>query len=154
MKQTLTQTFARPMIALALAAGIALSPVSAAPARANNNDAAAFFAALIAMGIVVSSINNGAAANQGGWDDNVVEERPRRAKALPQLCLRTYDTRRGQKQYFSKHCLRKNYARWNQLPERCERTIRARDRRGLIVRRAVYETRCLRSAGYRVTARW
>lgn len=152
MQQTLTQTFARPLIALALAAGIALSPVSAAPARANNNDAAAFFAALLAMGLVVSTLNNGAAAAQGGHEGNVVDL-PRRTKALPQSCIRKYETRRGNERYFSKRCLRKNYARWNQLPQRCARTIQAFNRRGLLVRRAVYEIRCLRRAGYHASAR-
>lgn len=75
---------------------------------------------------------------------------PRRVsrKLLPQNCLRSYNTRRGQARIFTQRCLERSYHAVNRLPRSC--AVRIRTDRGL---RAGYGARCLRANGYRLARR-
>jgi hypothetical protein len=70
-------------------------------------------------------------------------------KTLPEACLFTFETDRGNYRAFSEHCLKNRMRRdVRHLPDHCERTIRTR--RG---NRDIYMARCLRRAGWTVEAR-
>lgn len=158
MTKTLPQIFIRPLIALSLAAGIALTPVSAAPAKAGNDELAAFIAALTAMVVIGAVIEDGRDRDRGR--DRTVR-RWDRDKVLPESCLKSYRARDGVKAYFSKRCLKRSFRHFQRLPDRCEKTVRVRTRdrdRGWerdgqtrrFKRVNVYKPRCLRRAGYHI----
>lgn len=145
MSQTLHGFLTRPLIALSLAAGLALSPFASAPARAHDDELAAFVAALGAMIVIGAIITDDDRhrgriyTQQGFW------YAPR---ALPESCLKSYRTRDGYEAYFSERCLRNKYSSWRSLPGRCELTLRVYDEWGNSRRIDVYKPRCLRRAGY------
>ena len=145
MFTTLSRVIFRPAIVLSLAASIALSPVSATSAEAHGsargNDA--FVAALVALGLIgiIASNNNGQHSNQ---------YQVPRAKRLPEQCLKTFRTRRGNRTAFGKPCLRNNFNFWRRLPDQCETRIRIRNNQHRWVWRRVFEPRCLENAGYRI----
>ncbi|MCI2400163.1 hypothetical protein [Aliiroseovarius subalbicans] len=143
----------RPLIALTLAASIALTPMAAAPARADNNDNAAAIAALLGLIIVGTAVSN--SNNDVVYERRSSRERiaPRRTRALPEQCLKRFETRRGTKRYFGSRCLERNFRFANRLPERCEIRIKTRNRAGDRVRRDVYTPACLRREGYFIAGR-
>jgi hypothetical protein len=69
-------------------------------------------------------------------------------KLLPQACLQTFQTRRGQVNGFGEQCLSRNYSFTNRLPQDCALRVRTRHGHG-----RGYEARCLRQYGYKLARR-
>ncbi|WP_300515252.1 hypothetical protein [Aliiroseovarius sp.] len=142
--------FARLATTVTLSLGLALSPISATPAKANgNNDA--WVAALLGLAIVGAIIDDNRGDRYRGRD-LYRPDRPSR-KALPARCLQRFETRDGTRRYFGARCLDRNYRFASRLPARCETQIRIRNRHGDRVRREVFNPRCLRREGYWVAGR-
>ena len=139
--------FARLATTLTLSLGIALSPISTAPARADDN-LEAWIAALMGVAILGAIVDD----RRDDRRDVVRPDRPHR-KALPSRCLKRFDTRDGAKRYWGARCLERHYPRAHRLPARCEVTIKTRNRHGDRVRRDVFKPRCLRREGYTVAGR-
>ena len=149
MQTALSRMILRPLIAMAIAASLVLSPVTTNSAQAHGRPAGNdnFIAAMVALGLLGLIITNengrrGGSAGSGQWVPA--------SKRLPGECLKTYRTTRGDKAYFGKSCLRNNFRWWRDLPDRCERSIRITNRYGHISSRKVYRPRCLLDYGYRV----
>ena len=141
--------FARLATTVTLSLGIALSPISAAPASAKDNTDA-WVAALLGLAIVGAIIDD---KNDRRRDRDVHRpDRPSR-KALPGRCLKRFETRDGTKRFWGARCLERHYDRAHRLPARCEVTIKTRNRHGDRVRRDVFKPRCLRREGYTVAGR-
>lgn len=158
METTLTRRLTRPFTALVLAASLVLTPVATSPARADNEDVAAFLAALIAMGVIGAAVNNNRTVRPDGRAVQPDADYGRqtnwsRKKALPEYCLKTFNTRFGKETLFEKDCLRANYRRWRGLPDACEFTIRTRGRHNRRGAQEVYEPRCLHREGYTLARR-
>ena len=157
----------RTFITSVVAAAIAITGLSATPARAaDGSDVARFLAGLAALAIVGAAIRE-----SRDRDKQVVSRRdvpfappprqyhqgklkPRplppglaRRAVLPGQCLRSFDARHGQARLFGQRCLEKNYRHAGSLPQICAQRIRTK--RGP---RYGYDPRCLRQHGYR-TAR-
>lgn len=148
-----------------LSVGIAMSPISATPARAGNDDLARALAALALLGIA-------GAATAGDRDSRVTigrqrhssvqqyrpllrkyrpSARHRRAhavRALPARCLRHVRTRRGVWPVFGARCLSRTNVATARLPRRCIERIRFRGRD-----HAVFDARCLSHSGWAVARR-
>lgn len=69
-------------------------------------------------------------------------------RPLPEACLRTVETRRGDRLAYSARCLERKYRHASKLPGHCETLVRTR--RGY---RAVFGARCLARDGWRVARR-
>ena len=69
-------------------------------------------------------------------------------KALPDRCLLTVETARGNRLAYGAHCLDRRYRHANKLPRACETVVRTP--RGF---RTVYGARCLARDGWRVAHR-
>ena len=139
--------FARLATTLTLSLGIALSPITAAPARADS-DADKLLAILLGLAVVGTIIDD-------RRDRRVVVDRPHRPnrKALPARCLKRFETRDGTKRFWGARCLERHYPRAHRLPARCEVTIKTRNHHGDRVRRDVFKPHCLRREGYTVAGR-
>lgn len=149
MQTALSRMIVRPLIAIAIAASLVLSPVSSTSLQAHSRPAGNdnFIAAMVALGLLGLIITNEAGKNGGhsGGGQWVPA-----SKRLPGECLKTFQTTTGNKAYFGKSCLRNNFRWWRNLPQRCERTIRVIKRNGHIASRKIYRPRCLIDYGYRV----
>ncbi len=66
-------------------------------------------------------------------------------KLLPGNCLRSINTRHGQKRIFGGRCLNSNFRHVNKLPDACHTEFRANGQK-----RHGYGARCLRSNGYSI----
>lgn len=66
-------------------------------------------------------------------------------QALPEQCLLTVETARGNRLAYGAHCLDRSYKFANKLPQPCETAVRTQ--RGF---RTVYGARCLARDGWRV----
>lgn len=150
MKHPVARKVLRPAIALALGLSLALTPVASVPALAGDQRAEQnVIAALIALGIIGLAIES----SKNGQVTHEPPRQPDRSRVLPSRCLRTFDTPRGDRDFFGKICLRRNFDNFRRLPEQCERTIRVYNRDGDLRRRNVYGPRCLRDHGYRMAGR-
>jgi len=69
-------------------------------------------------------------------------------RALPQSCLREFNTRRGAQHIFGARCLNQNYGFVSSLPRNCERQIRTTQ--GV---RTGFSARCLNNQGYQTVRR-
>lgn len=148
----------RRFIALIVGAAIAVTALSAAPARADSDDIARFIAGIAALAII------GAAIEDARDDPAPVVRRqvnPRHysvaprpvpprvsRKVLPGECLRNVRTRDGEARVFTQRCLNNNYRHASQLPRACARQFRTD--RGV---RWGYRPRCLRDRGYTIALR-
>lgn len=155
----------RKFIAAVLAASIAITGFSAAPARADE-DVAKFIAGLVALGII------GAAINDAKKDDHhkgyqhqpkrevhkhyhtvkpkpAVKPKPHSVRRydLPGGCLSGVKVRGEYKRFVSKHCLERNYKYTHALPGQCRVTID-----NGYQRQHGFRPRCLRRHGYRLKA--
>lgn len=148
----------RKFIALIIASAIAVTGLTAAPARADE-DAARVIAGLAALALL------GAALRDRDDDAGGHVARPHRPpavagpmpyrpepwrgyrdRALPGHCLREVRSGRGQTaRFLGKHCVEQHYRQAHALPRAClERTwTRSRIRSG-------YDLGCLRTRGYRL----
>lgn len=165
----------RTFIAAILAAALAITGMTSAPARAGNDDIAKWIAGAAALAIIGAAI-----ADANDRDDRVVTRnttrtfddnpknwhRQEKARgygqghghghgnfrnqrfALPGKCLANAETRHGNVRGFDRSCLMRNYQYVNSLPNEC--AVRARgEHRG----RVVYHGRCLRQYGYEMASR-
>ncbi|MEL6380822.1 MAG: hypothetical protein AAFQ29_13780, partial [Pseudomonadota bacterium] len=131
------------------ALAIVVTGFSAAPARAGDDDAAAAIAALLGLAVIGAVI----ADKRKDKKERVVvhpkrpKPLPRRVsrKLLPQHCLRSFHTDRGQRRIFGQRCLHRNYAFVNSLPRQCHREFYTD--RGW---RQGYGARCLNRHGYQL----
>ena len=141
----------KSFIATILAAALAITSVSAVPARASSDDVAKVLLGLAIVAGIATAIdnNNRNAAPSRRLGERYDDDRgwkPRRVRnVLPAQCLRSFETRNGTRRGYGARCLNRN-ARWLDLPRRCEREVRTR--RGW---RTFYGARCLRREGF-VTA--
>ncbi|MFC3612191.1 hypothetical protein ACFORG_00340 [Lutimaribacter marinistellae] len=153
----------RKFIALVVSTAIAITGLSAAPARAADpHDILGGLAALAILGAAINhydkkrererarSYQPPVTRNHSYHDQPgprlPAKKLPDRVRQydLPSQCLRQVDSyRRGP--VLGSRCLQRNYAWADRLPRSCEVDVRMGDR----FRRA-YDTRCLRQQGYRV----
>lgn len=153
------------------ALSIGLTSLVAAPARAGQYDTERALAALLGLAVIGAIVAEDRKDRRR--DDNVsrrntrvhdglrdgqlrrqpsLEPRPLPSrvnrKLLPQRCLRSFDTDRGQARVFGARCLDRHYSYSNNLPQRCERRVRTD--RGV---RYGYGARCLSKFGYQMARR-
>jgi hypothetical protein len=147
-----------------LAASIALTGFSTAPARANNDDVAGFVAGLAALAIIGIAINESqsnqkekARKKSKKKRQNAIAIRSKKANArlhakkahrkiVPAQCLRVLETRNGTRRGFGARCLNRFGKSTAALPQYCKSTIRSR---GQV--RTLYMARCLKNAGFRMS---
>jgi hypothetical protein len=163
----IAKALTRPALAASLAASLALTPITAAPARAGNDlaggIAAASFFALLTAGLLSSSAASGSTqsahpqpAPDRGWRSPDHDDSSRygshndwhssdRRKLLPSQCSFTLKHGSDRGTYFDRTCLVRNFDYWGYLPERCEEKVSAPGR----FRSSAYEAGCLRRYGYR-----
>lgn len=138
----------RKFIATILAASLAITSLSAAPARASDDDLARFLVgttALLLFGAALSDRNR----DRGRRQDVVEPPRPRPdRRALPERCLIRAETAVGPRRVFRAKCLERHYPRAHRLPRTCQLPIWTD--RG---RRPAYLASCLRDKGYSVARR-
>jgi len=146
----------RKFIALILATALAVTGLSAVPARADG-DTARLFAGLAALALLGAAIqsnrNNGLNDQQG--DQSVTHNynySPRDTppkytrKDLPRKCLRKRNVNGRNRNLLGAGCLRNNYAFNATLPYACQLGYWDGNRN-----RTGYEPKCLRERGYRFT---
>ncbi|WIY27779.1 hypothetical protein [Parasedimentitalea psychrophila] len=149
----------RKFIAFILAASIAITGFSAAPARAGD-DVAKLLAGLAVLGILGVAINKDR-HQRGTVSRRVVEpavvpvyQRPRPLPPrvtrydLPEKCLRYFPAFRDGRALLGQKCLRNNYRHVKALPKQCRVTF-GKGRRN----KSAYKPRCLRRNGYRIVRR-
>lgn len=163
----------RTFISLILAAALAVTGVTAAPAQAGDKDVAKWVAGAVALGLIGAAIadqrrDDRAVTRQHGGhgpffgnghrrgqdlfgkngrlrDYKRYDDRGRRGGrfALPQQCRRDVRVRGGVLRGYGRHCLLNNYPRFNALPHRCAVETRGHGRRGVI-----YGSQCLERYGF------
>lgn len=135
-------------LATLLAATIAVTSVSTAPARADSGEIGRLLLGAGALFIIGSALSNN---NRQRDRDEVVTRRrdePRhrvqpRRKVVPSACLRVNRSDSGPRRYFGRRCLSNNMRQVNRLPNYCKRNIWTN--RG---QRTVFAARCLRKDGW------
>lgn len=158
MTRIIPSSVFKTAMAAALGLSIALSPVSTAPARADSANTDAAIAALIALGIIGIAVGSQGQGNvtittpgQGGGHGGHGGPHGGQAKVLPAECYKRFNTPKGSFNLFGKPCLRSNYRQWQRLPDRCEITVRVKNRNHQWVHRKAYRPACLRKAGYQMS---
>lgn len=151
----------RKIVAAALAATLALGPLSAAPARAaDGEDIAKAILGATALFVIVNEIDKDKKRKsyrdvqpaQRDWRDawgndrHRYQNRHRSSREIPAYCVNRIETRKGPRFLVGERCAEKAGAR--NLPKHCEVDIRGRHSQ-----RDVYGLRCLKNEGYRVEAR-
>ena len=159
----------RKFIATVLAASIAITGFSSAPARASDDNLAKFLFGAAALAIIGTAISN--QDNDGSYTDNnrvdrrdgrqdhdrVVRprpvdrgdrdhsdrHRPRRVKALPSSCLRVFKNWDGRVRMMGKRCLERRYDYVSSLPRACRVKVQTD-----VGKRRGYQVRCLKKRGY------
>lgn len=159
---------ALPALAATMAATVALTPLTATPARADSTGAAVAatgFLALLMAGILAGSQAQASVQTPPadhdrphGWPVNPGQRpgyapRPvqQQTRTLPRECRVTYRLGSSAAPYYETSCLIREMPGWQRLPQRCEQTIRIKGS-GSGTHRAYAES-CLLNAGYRV-GRW
>jgi hypothetical protein len=153
----------RKFIAFIIATAIAITTLSAAPARAGQSDAAKFFAGLAAIAIIGAAIESSKRNNQATivsrrapvHRDHIrpdpvrpfpIHPRPVLSRYdLPGQCLRVFRVNGAAKRLLGAGCLRKNYQFSNALPYACKWRFRSGGKT-----RSGYGPQCLRERGYRI----
>jgi len=149
----------RKFIAFVLAASIAITGFSAAPARADE-DFAKIVAGLAVLGILGAAINKdrhrrGTVTRLG--NDPVLLPVPRGTRPLPPQvtrydlprgCVRYYPEFRDGRKLMGQRCLRKHYRHLTSLPQQCRVTFWDGRRH-----KNAFKPRCLRRNGYRIVHR-
>lgn len=151
----------RRFIALIIAAAVAVTGLSAAPARADE-DAARLIAGLAALALLGAAIRSHNKDNDGyvarRTSPPVTGPMPHRPElwrkyrrhdgrwVLPGHCLRELRTGHGQvARFLGKHCLDTNYRHARSLPPMCRERLWTQTR----VRNG-YDVQCLRQKGYQI----
>ncbi|KIC13703.1 hypothetical protein [Leisingera sp. ANG-Vp] len=157
----------RKFIALIVAASIAITGFSAAPARADE-DVAKFIAGMALLGILGAAINDARkddgrhvsrtynppnqhrhghkphAHNRHGGHVKPLPPRVRRYD-LPAHCVRYFPRYSQNRPLAAKGCLDRNYGRTHRLPQACKVTFWNGQRH-----RTGFKPRCLKRHGYRM----
>ncbi|MCX7565689.1 hypothetical protein OS189_04975 [Sulfitobacter sp. F26169L] len=106
------------------------------------------------QGIYNGKRHHGGNAHQQGYNPprhNVTPKPlPHRVnrKLLPQGCLRSFETRKGNVRMFGRRCLERHYRQVNRLPQSCFQRVRTFNGK-----RSGYGARCLSQNGYRLARR-
>lgn len=148
----------RYFIAFVVIATVAITAVSAAPARASDRDLARVLAGLAALAVIGKAIHD---RNKNDRKDRVTQSyvAPRQhalnprplpdrvaRKTLPAQCLRDTRGPNGHtRRVLSARCLDRNFSYSRDLPRGCARQIETQ--RGW---RWAYGARCLRNNGYQI----
>jgi hypothetical protein len=161
------KTPARSAMAATLAAALAFTPLTAAPAQAGNDEAvgaiaAASFFALLTAGVIASAATSGrddaprradAPRAHSPRDPRPGMPRPGRGrdiprtdprKILPEDCEFTVTHGRDRGSYYVSQCLNRNFRYAAYLPDRCEERIESWGGR----RVRAYDATCLARFGY------
>ena len=143
----------RKFIAVILAAAVAITGFSTAPARADSDDIAKFIAGAAILGIIGAAIND---RRDDRRERPHVDPKPHpkplpprvRRYDLPAKCLTNIRVRGKDRRLLGMRCLNRNYDFVRKLPNRCyaELENRHKSRRG-------YRPGCLRKHGYRLVRR-
>ena len=156
----------RRFIGIVLAASVAVTGFTAAPARADE-DFGKFLAGLAAIAIIGAAIENnrdrdvkvirrntvrvnpGHHHNHNRNKHNHVRPLPQHVKKfdLPAHCLRKFPGL-GNKRILGRGCLNNNYRHVGSLPQACKIAVDRGQKH-----RVGYELLCLRERGYRLTSR-
>ncbi|NIZ15213.1 hypothetical protein [Phaeobacter sp. HF9A] len=145
----------RKFIAFVLAAAVAVTGMSAAPARADNGDVAKFIAGAALLGIIGAAINDSRhrddhADHHGHGGHQPVPPRPLpprvRKYDLPVQCIKTVRAWGRDHQIAGMRCLKQNYRHVNSLPQNCYVKVENRHQK-----RHGYGVQCLANKGYRFT---
>lgn len=136
------KTFTRTALATTLAASLALTPMTAQPARADdaaNAIAAATFFTLL-LGGMAAAASRDRDRDHGDWGGH----RGNRAKVLPSECAMVVLKGQKRARYYRAGCLRNNFRGWRKLPDRCFKRLDVRNGRDI----RAYNGRCLVRHGY------
>lgn len=147
----------RKFIALIIATAVAVTGLSAAPARADENDLVKFLAGFAALAIIGSAIHNrdrddAPVTHYVTPPKHPIPPRPLPPQVsklqLPQQCLHTYSVHNKPRRLFGARCLKRTYSYNNSLPRACQFQFRHGNET-----RTGYEPVCLRERGYRTARR-
>lgn len=135
------------LLASALAAAIALTSATTAPARAGNLDNFEKFllgaTTLFIIGSAISNSNRSGSVQRVAPPKQRVVVKPRYSKVVPGACLRHNQYAHGPRLFFPRHCLHRNMAHAHRLPGACLRNVWTHQGQ-----RTVYAASCLRSYGW------
>lgn len=153
-------------IATVAAVAIAITGLSAAPVRAGDNERAAALAAILGLALVGALVVDRKSDKKKKAkakkkveqyrSDRIYRTHPRprtlpprvTRKLLPQECLRSFRTDRGQARVFGQRCLNRHYDHVRSLPDKCHREFYTD--RGW---RQGFGARCLNRHGYQLARR-
>ncbi len=133
------------LLATVLAASLALTNMSAAPARAADTGEIARFifgaGAVLMLGHALSNNNKNRNVTRRN-DPGTVVVTPRR-RVVPSACLRKNRWNNGPRRFFGQRCLINNMNNFARLPGGCRTTIWTNNGN-----RTVFSARCLRRNGW------
>ncbi len=140
----------RKFIALILASALAITGLSAAPARADG-DTARLLAGLAALALIGAAIQKNHRRDVVSRDRSpIVRPQPLPLSVsrfdLPKKCVRRHSVNGWKRQLAGAWCLKRNYAHNGSLPNACRLDYREGHRN-----RTGYAPQCLRNRGYRFT---
>lgn len=156
----------KTFIATVAAVAIAITGLTAAPARAGDNERAAALAAILGLALVGAVLADRKSDKKKKAkakkkveryeSDRIYRTGPRprplpprvSRKLLPQDCLRSVRAERGQARIFDQRCLNRRYNYVRSLPNKCHREVYTD--RGW---RQGYGVRCLHRHGYQLARR-
>lgn len=152
MTRSFARTLTKQAIGTTLAAALALTTATTAPARAGDEElgaiAAASFFALVAAGIIASAQNDNARRGSTSHHGTYHPQRPRidPKKALPSECRVTVRGGPDRGTWYQTRCLKRNFTYAARLPARCENLVYVPRLSGNI---RAYDDQCLAGYGYR-----
>lgn len=163
----------RQFIAVIAAAAIAITGLSAAPARAGDDDVAAALAVILGLAVVGTAIKKRNDDKKARAQVHTYKPHPKpraqprhvqphhghiqprplprqvNRKLLPQRCLFNLRTDNGRTiQAFGQRCLNRHYGFTQSLPQHCGRRVWTRNGAGY-----AYGARCLDKQGYQLARR-
>ncbi|SDO07261.1 hypothetical protein SAMN05216196_103263 [Lutimaribacter pacificus] len=154
----------RKFIATILAGALAVTGLTAAPARADGNDVAKALAGIAAVAIIAKALDDDrkdkarrhapARAHSVRPDRHRGHVAPRplphrvARKQLPGHCMVRVQTRHGVQNAFGQNCLQRSSRHATRLPRACAMPTRGRGHN-----RTFYDAGCLRSYGYSMSRR-
>ena len=143
---------AKPLTAGLLALTLAVSPMAAAPARADAEDVAVTLLGLAALMALANELDDDGRKKKSKRDRDRDRDRDRHrysySNTIPGHCVLRLDTHRGTRDVVTRHCLNSAGLR-RDLPDYCEAPRASR-----LLGRETYGLDCLRAEGYRVADRY
>jgi len=137
---------AKPLTAGLLAFTLAVSPMAAAPARADAEDVAVTLLGLAALVALAKELDDGGRKKKSKRDRD--RYRYSYSNTIPGHCVLRLDTHRGTRDVVTSHCVKSAGMR-RDLPDYCEAPRASR-----LLGRETYGLDCLRAEGYRVADRY